>query len=133
MNWLLLAQPNNYSERLRSRSPSIAPRDVRRATEFIHANLAQPITLADLVAAAGVAGRTLLKHFRDVYGVSPMRYVRNSRMERVRAELAAGSPYPVGAVALSWGFAHAGRFAVEYRGRFGESPSATLARGRANA
>jgi AraC-like DNA-binding protein len=130
MNWLLLAQPSNYSAVLRGRSPCIASRDVRRATDFIHANLAQPITLADLVKVAGVAGRTLLKHFRDVHGLSPMRYVRNLRLERAREELAAGSPYPVGAVALSWGFAHAGRFALEYRSRFGESPSVTLARGR---
>jgi AraC-like DNA-binding protein len=130
MNWLLLAQPSNYSDALRGRSPAIAPRDVRRATDFIHANLAQPITLADLVGVSGVAGRTLLKHFRDVHGLSPMRYVRNLRLERVRAELAAGSPYAVGALALSWGFAHAGRFAVEYRNRFGESPSATRSRGR---
>ena len=66
MNWLLLAQPSNYSDALRGRSPAIAPRDVRRATDFIHANLAQPITLADLVGVSGVAGRTLLKHFGDV-------------------------------------------------------------------
>lgn len=130
INWLLLAQPSNFSEALSRRSPAIAPRDVRRATEYIHANLSQPITLGDLVSVSGVAGRTLLKHFRDVHGVSPMRYLRNLRMERVRAELCAGSPHPVGAVALCWGFEHAGRFSVEYRGRFGESPSATLARGR---
>jgi len=132
MNWLLLAQPSNYSEALRGRSPAIAPRDVRRATDHIHANLAQPITLSDLVSVAGVAGRTLLKHFRDVHGVPPMRYLRNLRLQRVRDELAAGSPYTVGAVALAWGFEHPGRFSVEYRSRFGESPSVTLARGRRN-
>lgn len=131
MNWLLLAQPSSYSDALRGRSPAIAPRDVRRATDFIHANLAQPITLGDLVSVSGVPGRTLLKHFRDVHGVSPMRYLRNLRMERVREELAAGSPHPVGAVALCWGFEHAGRFSIEYRNRFGENPSVTLARGRA--
>jgi AraC-like DNA-binding protein len=130
MNWLLLAQPSSYSDCLRQRGPQIAPRDVRRATDFIHANLAGPVTLPDLVDASGAAGRTLLKHFRDVHGVSPMRYLRNLRMERVREELATGSPHPVGAVAMRWGFAHAGRFSVEYRSRFGESPSVTLARGR---
>ena len=134
---VLRAQPGSArlavsirGDALRGRSPAIAPRDVRRVTEYIHANLAQPITHADLVGVSGIAGRTLLKHFRDVHGVSPMRYVRNLRMERVRDELAAGSLHSVGAVALSWGFEHAGRFSVEYRGRFGESPSATLARGR---
>jgi len=131
MNWLLLAQPSNYSEAIGRRGPAIAPRDIRRATEFIRANLAQPLTLASLADASGVAGRTLLKHFRDVHGVSPMRYVRELRMQRVREELAAGSCDQVATIASYWGFAHAGRFAVEYRARYGESPSTTLARGRA--
>jgi AraC-like DNA-binding protein len=132
MHWLLLAQPSSYSEALRRHGPAIAPRDVRRATDYIHANLAQPISLADLVSVSGVAGRTLLKHFRDVHGVSPMRYLRSLRLERVRAELAAGTPHPVGTVALRWGFEHPGRFSVEYRSRYGESPSTTLAKGRRN-
>ena len=130
MHWLLLAQPSNYSDALRRHGPAIAPRDVRRAIDYIHANLAQPITLTDLVGVSGVAGRTLLKHFRDVHGVSPMRYLRALRMERVRAELASGSPHPVGTVALHWGFEHAGRFSVEYRRRYGEQPSLTRAKGR---
>lgn len=29
-------------------------------------------------------------------------------------------------IALKWGFAHLGRFAIEYKRAFGESPSATL-------
>ena len=110
----------------------LSPRDVRRARDYIHEHLASPITLADLVEASGVPGRTLLQHFRDAHGVSPMRYVRNLRMERVRSELAGASVGCVAGCALRWGFAHAGRFAIEYRRRFGESPSRTLARARAS-
>jgi transcriptional regulator GlxA family with amidase domain len=36
----------------------------------------------------------------------------------------------VTAVAWRWGFTHMGRFAIAYRRRFGESPSATLAAAR---
>jgi AraC-like DNA-binding protein len=133
MNWLLLVQPSNYSDAIGRRGPPIAPRDIRRAVDYIHANLAQPISVAALAEIAGVAGRTLLKHFRHVHGVSPMRYVRDLRMERVRKELSAGSAPAVWAAASYWGFAHAGRFSVSYRERYGESPSATLARGRAAA
>jgi AraC-like DNA-binding protein len=128
---LLLFQPHNYSEALRRVERRLAPRDVKRARDFIHEHLASPITLADLVEASGVPGRTLLQHFRDAHGVSPMRYVRDLRMQRVRGELAAGTVRCVAGCALRWGFAHAGRFAIEYRKCFGESPSATLARARA--
>jgi AraC-like DNA-binding protein len=129
---LLLFQPHNYSEALRRVERRLAPRDVKRARDFIHEHLASPITLADLVEASGVPGRTLLKHFRDAHGISPMRYVRDRRMERVRGELASGSATCVADCALRWGFAHAGRFSIEYRRRFGESPSSTLARARAS-
>jgi AraC-like DNA-binding protein len=128
---LLTSQPNNYSSRLRQRPASIAPRDVGRALDYIHENAGEPIALADLVAVSGVAGRTLIKHFRDVKGVSPMRYLRAVRLERVRAELAQGTSASVMATAFRWGFAHAGRFAIDYRNRFGESPSTTLTRARA--
>jgi AraC-like DNA-binding protein len=127
---LLLFQPHNYSAALRRVERRLAPRDVRRTLDFIHANLAQPLTLADLVAVSGVAGRTLLQHFRDFHGVSPMRYLRDLRLERVRDELESGTAPTIAACALRYGFAHPGRFSIEYRSRFGESPSATLARAR---
>jgi len=130
MSWLLLAQPSNYSDAIHGRNRPLAPRDIRRVIDYIHGNLAQPMTLSDLVNVSGVPGRTLLKHFRDCHGVAPMRYLRNLRMQRVRDELAAGTAERVGAVAMHWGFEHAGRFSIEYRRRFGESPSMTLARGR---
>ena len=130
MSALLLSQPSNYTRELRSCTAAIAPRDVGRVVDYMHANLPSPITLTDLVRESGVAGRTLIKHFRDFKGIPPMRYLRDLRLKRVRAELESGKPDRVHVSALRWGFVHAGRFSVEYRKRFGESPSATLARAR---
>jgi transcriptional regulator GlxA family with amidase domain len=62
-------------------------------------------------------------------GVSPASYMHNVRLERAHEELLMVQPgdgVTVGDVALRWGFQHAGRFAVYYRQRFGESPSETL-------
>ena len=131
MNGLLLSHPNSHSDLLRRRERPIAPRDVKRALEFIEDHLDAPVVLADLVAVSGVPGRTLLKHFQDSKGVSPMRSLRNARFERVRNALARAEPSEsVTAIAMGWGFNHMGRFAVEYRNRFGESPSETLRRRR---
>lgn len=128
---LLLSQPHNYSEALRRLERPIAPRDVRRAVDFIDAHLDSGFTIADLVQATGVAGRTLFKHFRDFKGVSPMRYARNARFQRVRqALLRAEAEQSITDIAAGYGFTHLGRFAVEYRRRFGESPSQTLRRRR---
>jgi len=130
---LLMSHPNNYSAALRRLERPIAPRDVKRAIDYIHAHVDAPITLADIVRASGVPGRTLFKHFNDCRGQSPMRYLRNVRFERARETLRrAELGRSVTEIAAQWGFTHMGRFSVEYRLRFGESPSETLSRSFAN-
>jgi transcriptional regulator GlxA family with amidase domain len=128
---LLLCQPSNYTAALERRAARAVPRDVQRAIDYMQGHLDAPITLADIVRVSGIPGRTLLKHFRDHHGVSPMRYLRDARLARVREALTrAGPADSVTAIALTWGFSHLGRFAIEYRARFGESPSDTCRRSR---
>ena len=128
---LLLTHPHNYSEALSRSARPIAPRDVRRAIDYIEANLDAPIVLADIVAASGIAGRTLSQHFRRFRETTPMRYLRNARLTRVREALERAEPEEsVVSIAIYWGFEHLGRFAAEYRKRFGETPSQTLGRRR---
>jgi AraC-like DNA-binding protein len=131
MTWLLLSQPSNYTNALLRLETRVAPRDVQRAIDYIEGHLDVPLTLADIARASGIPGRTLLKHFGEHFGTSPMRYMRTARLERVhQALLRSGATESVTDVALAWGFHHLGRFSVEYRRRFGESPSETRQRSR---
>ena len=124
---LLLSHPHNHTDALRRLEKPIAPGDVKRAIDYLQANLQSAISLADIVAESGVPGRTLFKHFQDYRGTSPMRYLRKIRLEQVRESLRkASSEESVTEIAMHWGFRHLGRFSVEYRKRFGESPSETL-------
>jgi AraC-like DNA-binding protein len=128
---LLLSHPHSYTDALRRAEKAIAPRDVKHALDYMQEMLGSPITIADIAAASGIAGRTLFKHFQDYHGISPMRYLRNARFERARDALLQADPEgSVTAIAMNWGFSHMGRFSVEYRRRFGESPSETLRRRR---
>lgn len=128
---LLLSHPNNYSEALRRRERALTPRDLRRALDYMHANLTAPITVADIAEASGIAGRTLFQYFRDFRGTTPMRYLREARFEKVRDALRKPqADERVAEIVTRCGFSHLGRFASEYRGRFGESPSETLHRSR---
>lgn len=128
---VLLSQPNSYTGSLERPGGWTAPRNVKRAIDFIEAHLHLPITLADITRVARVPGRTLLQQFHDHYGVSPMRYVRDARFARARgALLRADGNESVTQIAMTWGFSHLGRFAIEYRARFGESPSQTRRRDR---
>lgn len=129
MTALLLSHPHNYRDALRRLERPIAPRDVRRAIDYIEAHLDQAVTVADLVTATGVAGRTLFMHFKNFKGVSPMRYLRNARLCQAREALRRADPEAsVTEIAISFGFTHLGRFSVAYRRHFGESPSQTLKR-----
>jgi len=108
----------------------LAP-DMQRASRYIDAHLDDSLTIGDVAAAAGVAGRTLYKHFHEECGTTPMRYVRDCRFNQVReALLRAGPQDCVTTIAVQWGFCHLGRFSVEYRKRYGEMPSETLRRRR---
>ncbi len=126
---LLLHQPHNYTDVLRRLERPLMPRDVKRAIDYIEANLDGTIGLPEIVAACGVPGRTLLQHFRDFKGTSPMRYLRTARYKKVREALCRAEPEEsITEIAANWGLNHMGRFSVEYRKRFGESPSQTLQR-----
>jgi AraC-like DNA-binding protein len=129
VNQLLLSHAHNYSGAIYNTGSSVAPRDVKRAIDYIEANLTARVRLPDIVAAADVPGRTLLKHFARFRGVSPMEYLRAARFEAVRrALLDEATSDAVADVAVNWGFSHMGRFSTEYRKRFGERPSETRRR-----
>jgi AraC-like DNA-binding protein len=126
---LLLSHSHNYTEALRRLERPIVPRDVRRAIEYMKAHLRSPVTLAEIVQVSELPGRTLFKHFKDSLGVSPMRYLREIRLDEVRKALLRADPEEgVAAIAARWGFDHMGRFSSEYRKRYGERPSETLKR-----
>lgn len=125
---LLLAQPHRYRDELLRPGRSIAPAFVRRVEEYIINHADEALTVAQLAAHVGVSTSTLFSGFRDFRNTSPMAYLRRVRLQRVRDDLRAGrdGAATVTEVALRWGFTHLGRFASEYKRRFGESPSATL-------
>jgi adenylate cyclase len=111
------------------------PRDVGLALAYMRRALTQPITAPELARLCGVPQRTLQRHFAEFLGHAPLEHFRRMRLAAVREALLAPVEHDASVigVATRFGFTHPGRFAGEYRRRFGETPSATLARGRAAA
>lgn len=105
---------------------------VRVAQEWIAANAHRPLTTADVCRATGLSARGLQAAFHRAGAASPMQFLRDVRLHRVRTALEAGDPgtTTVAEVARAWGFAHLGRFAGTYASAFGERPSVTLQRRR---
>ena len=109
------------------RSDTLQP--LRRALIFIDEHARDPITLNEIAVAAGLSPRGLQAAFRRHLDTQPLAYVRSVRMERAHRDLQSAEPgdgVSVAALAAKWGFTHLGRFAVEYRRRFGVHPSQTL-------
>ncbi|RAO32843.1 putative thc operon regulatory protein [Micromonospora noduli] len=107
----------------------VTPRALRRAVTYVDDHADQPITLDQVAAAAGVRPRALQLAFRRHHDTTPMRYVRQVRLERAHCDLQAGSPttgVTVAMIATRWGFTHLGRFSTDYRAAYGCSPSHTL-------
>ncbi|MGH6626198.1 MAG: AraC family transcriptional regulator [Burkholderiaceae bacterium] len=124
----LLGQlPHNQSQRLLPRPPDVAPRAVKRAKEYIAANLREAVSVNDIAAASGLCVRSLQATFRQHTGQSPMVFLREQRLQAVHAQLAQAAPgTTVTEVALQYGFCHLGRFAQSYSKKFGQTPHATL-------
>jgi AraC-like DNA-binding protein len=105
-----------------------------RAREFIDHHLDQRLSLASVCRASYSSPRALEYGFQEVFGISPMAYVRCSRLSRVRRELYV-APCVTGIVtqlAMKWGFWHLSQFSKDYYELFGELPSATLSRANNN-
>ncbi|WFU12383.1 AraC family transcriptional regulator (plasmid) [Rhizobium sp. CB3090] len=121
---LLETVPNNYSARLAKPASPAIPKRLKRAIEYMHANISSPMTITDIAEAAGTSVRALQAAFQQFKGTTPLNYIRTTRLECVRKELTdPASSLSVAEVARSWGFSHMGRFAALYQQSFGEMPS----------
>src|SRR5882757_3872536 len=122
-SWIMIAGQNN------SPTPSLLPRGVRRALDAMHANVGHDWNVTELAVVAGGSARTLQRQFMAFLGKTPREALRDISFERARRELLQGSSgAKVTDIALRCGFPHSGRFSVEYRRRYGETPSRTLKR-----
>lgn len=130
INGLLLEGfPHRFLAELMQPAPLAAPRHVDRAIDYMRAHLHQPITIEEIAAAANVGIRTLQLSFRQWRMTTPMTYLHQLRMTQAHQDLLAQPPgSSVAEIARKWGFSHLGRFAIDYKRQFGESPSETLRR-----
>lgn len=101
-----------------------------RVCEFIRANLSEGLTLPDLENFSGLSARALQYSFRKAFGMTPMQWIQEQKLLAVRSALCKPAPgTTVTGAALPY-FGSMGEFSRRYRARFGELPSATLARAK---
>ncbi|MBX5000800.1 helix-turn-helix transcriptional regulator [Rhizobium lentis] len=121
---------HRFSHHLERKKVSlIAPWHVRRAIDYMHANIAEPLTMTMVADGVGVSLRALQTGFKAFRGTSPAGYLRTIRLQAAREHLRdPTNQQSVREICAIWGFAHAGRFSIIYRNTFGESPRDTRLR-----
>ena len=131
ISMLLVNQPHNYSTALSSTVTPPVSQDVKRVLEYVHARLHEPISMPELIKISGVPGSSLFAHFKKFIGKSPLTYVSEKRLAKVRDDLLnADLTDTVTTCATRWGFTNLGRFSGLYRKTYGELPKETLQRVR---
>ena len=87
----------------------------------------KPVSINELTKDLLTSKSVLSSSIKKSMGLSPLRFLRNIRLEQVRSELIkADSSTSVGSVARQFGFPNRGHFCRYYHQQFGELPGDTL-------
>ena len=107
-----------------------SPCHLSYAEDYIFEHLSRPITRDQLAEVSGRSIRTLSRAFEKKYGIGPMAFIKQRRLDAAYLDLLSAEPdvTTVAQVAINYGFAHTGKFAIEYGKAFRETPSTTLSR-----
>lgn len=122
----LLCQPSNISGLLTDDIKQVDNLYVRRAMQFVREHFNEAITIGRIASAVEVSPRSLQLGFKAELGVTPLQFLREIRLREARHALAtAPEADTIGEISERCGFGHFGRFSVDYKLRFGESPHET--------
>ena len=117
----LVQRHTSHSVGKRQRALPLAPHRLRRVLEFIDANLANDIALADLAAAAGSSQFHFSRAFQMANAVSPYQYVLKQRIDYAKVLLMTQTT-DVNAVALRCGFHSRHQFSLMFWRITGQRP-----------
>jgi len=124
---MLFSFEHQFSEQMGSKVTSASFKQVRNIEDYIESHASQPVDMASLATISGLSGATIHRAFRKHRDYTPMQFLKQTRMRLANQRLLmARSTDSVTRIAMECGFTHLGRFAVEYRQRFGEEPSRTF-------
>lgn len=96
---------------------------VARSLDWALANLARPISVAELARRANLSPRSYLRHFSRATGTSPLRWLVNQRLAAARELLETGDE-SIEQVGAAVGFADPATFRHHFTRVVGTSPSA---------
>jgi AraC family transcriptional regulator len=98
-------------------------RRLKRAVDYIHAHLAEALSVRDIAASVHLSAFHFTRMFRESMGLAPHQYVLNVRVETAKRLLSEGSPDTVAQIGLRVGFADQSHFSRAFKRATGVSPA----------
>ena len=111
--------------------PPAAVKAVQRAVAFLETHADEAVPLATLARATGLSAFHLQRTFKKLVGVTPKRYILDTRLRYARF-LVENSSMAMTAIAFETGFADCAHFSTTFRARFGVTPRDARAGGSAS-
>ena len=102
---------------------------IGRSLRLIHARYAQPLDVKLLAAEAGMSIPSFHSHFKAITQVSPMQYVKSTRLHQARL-LMVREALTAGAAGHAVGYTSPSQFSREFKRLFGLTPAAEAKRMR---
>ena len=121
----LLRAHSSYDGRsTEPRAPGALTRaQLDRVVDCIEANLARPLTLADLAEAASLSPTHFARRFKATTGAAPHQHVMRLRLQRAQ-RLLRETPRSIAQIAFECGFAHQGHLTRVFTRFSGVTPAA---------
>lgn len=128
---MLINLEHNYYAELTTELATPKPYYIKKAQAYIVEHAEHNLTPWDVAQASCISLRSLYAGFKTYLHCTPMEYIRNTKLTKIRAELERhdAPAISIAAVTSKYGISHFGHFAASYRRMFGELPRDTL-RGR---
>ena len=95
---------------------------IGRSLRLIHAGYAQPLDVMQLAEEAGMSLPSFHSHFKTITHVSPMQYVKSTRLHQARLLMVREDLTAEGA-SHAVGYTSASQFSREFKRFFGHSPT----------
>jgi len=100
---------------------ALVARHLLRAKDLVDARYYEPLSVADLAAAAGLSPAHFSRRFKQTFGESPHQYLLTRRLERA-ASLLRTTDWTVASVCFDVGWGSVGSFTTSFRRMFGGTP-----------
>lgn len=109
--------------RLDGLNGGLSARPFSRVCELIKERLREPLSVAEMAAAAGLSTAHFARAFKQTTGKTPHQFMVEQRLERARLALTRNPDGKLASVAIDFGFFDQSHFTRHFRRKFGITPA----------